>query len=243
AAPYPISVDVEGLAEQLASPEVQNLAARIRSLRGDRKLILRVDRVEPSKNILRGLIAYRSFLNAYPEYRSKVYFLALLVPSRTEVAEYRNYLRDITGLAGEINATLGENEWEPVRIMLGNHYGRAIAALSEYDVLMVNPLADGMNLVAKEGVVVNQRDGVLILSEQAGAAEELGDDALLVSPFDVYGMREALYQALNMPRAERHARAERLAAQVRANNIHDWFSRQMDDITADMGDGMVPAAD
>jgi len=243
AAPYPISVDVEGLAAQLASPEVQKLAAGIRALRGDRKLILRVDRVEPSKNILRGLIAYRSFLNAYPEYRSKVYFLALLVPSRTEVAEYRNYLRDITGLAGEINATLGENEWEPVRIMLGNHYGRAIAALSEYDVLVVNPLADGMNLVAKEGVVLNQRDGVLILSEQAGAAEELGDDALIVSPFDVYGMREALHQALNMPQEERHARAERLAAQVRANNIHAWFSRQMDDITADMAAVPPPGAD
>jgi trehalose 6-phosphate synthase len=234
AAPYPISVDVDGLEAQLATPEVQKLVAGIRGMRGQRQLILRVDRVEPSKNILRGLIAYRSFLNAYPEYRGKVYFLALLVPSRTEVAEYRNYLRDITGLAGEINATLGENEWEPVRIMLGNHYGRAIAALSEYDVLMVNPLADGMNLVAKEGVVLNGRDGVLILSEQAGAAEELGDDALIVSPFDVYGMREALYQALNMPRQERRERAARLAEQVRGNNIHRWFSRQMDDIAADM---------
>jgi trehalose 6-phosphate synthase len=225
---------VDGLEAQLATPEVQKLVAGIRGMRGQRQLILRVDRVEPSKNILRGLIAYRSFLNAYPEYRGKVYFLALLVPSRTEVAEYRNYLRDITGLAGEINATLGENEWEPVRIMLGNHYGRAIAALSEYDVLMVNPLADGMNLVAKEGVVLNGRDGVLILSEQAGAAEELGDDALIVSPFDVYGMREALYQALNMPRQERRERAARLAEQVRGNNIHRWFSRQMDDIAADM---------
>ncbi len=234
AAPYPISVDVEGVQRQLLSREGQEQVARIRAMRGDRRLILRVDRVEPSKNILRGLVAYRTFLNAYPEYRGKVYMLCLLVPSRSEVAEYRDYLRDITALVGEINATLSDGEWEPVRILLGNHYLRAIAALSECDVLMVNPLADGMNLVAKEGVVLNRRDGVLILSEEAGAAEELGAHALLVSPFDVYGTREAIHQALNMPQPERHARAVALAAQVRDNDIHDWFSRQMVDITADL---------
>lgn len=242
AAPYPISVDVAGLRTQLASATGRSWASRMRSLRGDRRLILRVDRVEPSKNILRGLIAYRSFLNAYPDYRGKVLLLCLLVPSRTEVVEYRDYLRDIMALAGEINATLGENEWEPVRILLGNNYLRALAALSEYDVLMVNPLADGMNLVAKEGVVLNQRDGVLILSEEAGAAEELGPHALLVSPFDVYGTREALHRALNMPRAERHQRAVALAAQVEANDIHGWFSRQIADITRDLdgADGVEP---
>jgi trehalose 6-phosphate synthase len=235
AAPYPISVDIEALQRQLESVEVREQVTRVRAMRGDHKLILRVDRVEPSKNILRGLVAYRTFLNAYPEYRGKVYLLCLLVPSRTEVAEYRDYLRDITALVGEINATLGDGEWEPVRVLLGNHYLRALAALSEYDVLMVNPLADGMNLVAKEGAVLNRRDGVLILSEEAGAAEELGEHALLVSPFDVYGTREAIHEALNMPQEERHARATALAAQVRANDIHDWFSRQMGDITQDIG--------
>src|SRR5262249_34862020 len=109
------------------------------------------------------------------------------------------------------------------------------AALSEYDVLMVNPLADGMNLVAKEGAVLNQRDGVLILSEEAGAAEELGEHALLVSPFDVYGTSEAIHRALNMAQEERHARAIGRAAQVRANDIHPWFSRQLSDITRDVG--------
>ncbi len=234
AAPYPISVDVAALRAQLDTPEGNTWLSRMRSLRGERRLILRVDRVEPSKNILRGLIAYRSFLNAYPEYRGKVALLCLLVPSRSEVAEYRDYLRDVMALSGEINATLGENEWEPVRILLGNNYLRALAALSEYDVLMVNPLADGMNLVAKEGVVLNRRDGVLILSEEAGAAEELGEHALLVSPFDVYGTREALHRALNMPRAERHVRAVALAAQVEEHDIHSWFSRQMTDIARDL---------
>lgn len=234
AAPYPISVDVDQLQRQLASPEVQEQVTRVRAMRGNRRLILRVDRVEPSKNVLRGLVAYRNFLNAYPEYRGKVYLLCLLVPSRTEVVEYRDYLRDITALVGEINATLGESEWEPVRVMLGNNYQRALAALSEYDVLLVNPLADGMNLVAKEGAILNRRDGVLILSEEAGAAEGFGEDPLLVSPFDVYGTREAIHQALNMPREERHARATRLAEQVRANDIHDWFTRQLADITREL---------
>lgn len=243
AQPYPISVDVAGLRAQVATPRVQQRMAALRSMRGTRQLILRVDRVEPSKNILRGLIAYRSFLNAYPEFVGKVYYLALLVPSRTEVTEYRNYLRDITGLAGEINATYGEEDWEPVRIMLGNNYERALAALSEYDVLFVNPLADGMNLVAKEGVVLNQRNGVLILSEQAGAAEELGDDALIVSPFDVYDMREALHRALTMDLAERQERAERLAAQVEQNTIHHWFSRQLADIADDMNLPLLAAAE
>jgi trehalose 6-phosphate synthase len=243
AAPYPISVDVEGLHRQLASLEVQTQVARVRAMRGNRRLILRVDRVEPSKNVLRGLVAYRSFLNAYPEYRGKVFMLFLLVPSRSEVAEYRDYLRDINSLVGEINATLGDGEWEPVRVLLGNHYLRALAALSEYDVLMVNPLADGMNLVAKEGAVLNGRDGVLILSEEAGAAEELGEHALLVSPFDVYGTREAIHQALNMPQEERHARAVGLAEQVRANDIHGWFSRQMADITRDVGQVLAPTPD
>jgi trehalose 6-phosphate synthase len=239
AAPYPISIDAAAVEEQLASPEAQEQIRRIRAIRGDGLLILRVDRVEPSKNILRGLIAFRNFLNAYPDFRGKVRLLALLVPSRGEVAEYRDYLRDIMALAGEINATLGGGEWEPVRVILGNHYLRALAALSECDVLMVNPLADGMNLVAKEGAVVNRRGGVLILSEEAGAAEELGEDALLVSPYDVYDTREAIGRALTMPREERAARAARLAAQVRANDIHAWFSRQLADIAGDLGTGVA----
>jgi trehalose 6-phosphate synthase len=234
AAPYPISVDVQDLRRNLASAEGQLQLARMRSFRGNRRLILRVDRVEPSKNILRGLLAYRNFLQSNAEYRGKVALLALLVPSRTEVVEYRDYLRDITGLAGEINATLGDSEWEPVRIILGNNYPRALAALSECDVLMVNPLADGMNLVAKEGAVLNDNEGVLILSEEAGAAEELGEHALLVSPFDVHGTSEALRRALTMPRDERHERAIRLAQQVEQHDIHRWFARQLHDVEADL---------
>lgn len=229
AAPYPISVDVTYLHERLQSDEVKAYIEQFERLYGHRKLVLRVDRVEPSKNILRGFIAFRNFLNIYPEYRGKVTMLALLVPSRTDIQEYRLYLRDIMALVGEINATLGESDWEPVRVLLGNNYDRAIAALSLYDVLMVNPLSDGMNLVVKEGVVLNRRDGVVILSDEAGAAEELGDAPLMVSPYDVLAAREAIFNALNMPAPERRERAQRLATQVQEHDIHHWFKRQIDD--------------
>lgn len=229
ARPYPISIDVAELRGILASEEGQGHLASLRTIARDRKLILRVDRVEPSKNVLRGMTAYRNFLNAYPQYRGKVVLLALLVPSRSEVREYKEYLRDIMAQIGEINATLGTSEWEPIRVILGNNYPRALAALSLYDVLLVNPLADGMNLVAKEGAVLNERDGVLILSEEAGAAEELGEAALTVSPFDALGQREALARALAMPPKERRERAEKLATQVIENDVHAWFGRQLDD--------------
>lgn len=233
ARPYPISVDAQALEARLDSPEVMSYIEQFRTSYGDRKMILRVDRVEPSKNILRGFTAFRNFLINYPEYRGKVEMLALLVPSRVEVVEYKTYLRDIMALVGELNATLGTSDWEPVRVQLGNNYDRAIAALSLYDVLIVNPLADGMNLVAKEGAVLNRCNGVLILSEEAGAAEEFGDAPLLVSPYDVYGTREAIYQALTMPMEERRTRAERLASQVRENDIFRWFGRQLDDALAE----------
>jgi trehalose 6-phosphate synthase len=215
------------------SAEVAEVLAKMQASYDGLRMILRVDRVEPSKNILRGLITYRNFLRRFPEYRGKVFMLALLVPSRTEVAEYKTYLRDIMALVGEINATMGASDWEPVHVVLGNNYDRAIAAFMMYDVLLVNPLADGMNLVAKEGAVLNRNDGVLILSDEAGAAEELGEYALLVSPYDVTSMREAMYQALNMPLEERRARAQKLAEQVQQHDIHRWFSRQIADIERD----------
>jgi trehalose 6-phosphate synthase len=233
AVPYPISIDVEELEQRLGTPEVQEALERLQVGYQDQRMILRVDRVEPSKNILRGLIAYRNLLRRYPEYHGKVVMLALLVPSRTEVVEYKTYLRDIMALVGELNATLGDSDWEPVHVILGDNYNRAVAAFSMYDVLLVNPLADGMNLVAKEGAVLNRNNGVLILSDEAGAAEELGDYALLVSPYDVSSTVQAIHHALSMPLEERQARAEGLAAHVRQNDIHRWFSRQIADAQRD----------
>jgi trehalose 6-phosphate synthase len=185
--------------------------------------------VEPSKNILRGLQAYRALLDDHPEHHGKVQMVMLLVPSRMEVDEYQNYLRDIMAEAGMINANFTNETWQPVSVILGNNYLRALAAMQIYDVLIVNPIADGMNLVAKEGALVNTRDGVLILSEHAGAFYELGDHAIVVSPFDVYSTAEALHQALTMPRDERETRAQALNAIVTKADVREWFANQLSD--------------
>jgi trehalose 6-phosphate synthase len=196
----------------------------------DRKLILRVDRVEPSKNILRGLEAFASLLERYPEYLGEVAMLALLVPSRLEVSEYQDYLREIMAMAGMINAKYSDSLWEPVRIIVGDNYNRALAAMQLFDVLLVNPIADGMNLVAKEGVLVNQRNGVLVLSEHAGAFYELGEQALSVSPFDVFGTAEALHHALTLDNDDRFERMNQLKSVVRNSDVNQWFNDQVADL-------------
>jgi trehalose 6-phosphate synthase len=155
--------------------------------------------------------------------------MALLVPSRMEVDEYQDYLQQIMAQAGMINAKFSEALWEPVRIVVGDNYHRAIGAMQIYDVLLVNPIADGMNLVAKEGVLVNQRNGVLLLSEHAGAFYELGDHALTVSSFDVYGTAQAMHQALTMPAGEREQRAATLRKIVEQADVRRWFYDQLDD--------------
>jgi len=226
---YPISVDTQKLLDLSEEPQTHLLKSQLLNFVSDRKVILRVDRIEPSKNILRGLEAYSTLLEMHPEHRGKVQMLALLVPSRMGVDEYQDYLRDIMSAAGMINARFSTPYWEPVRIMLGDNYVRAIAAMQFFDVLLVNPLADGMNLVAKEGVLVNQKDGALVLSEDAGAFYELGEHALTVSPFDVYGTADAIHKALTMPLEEKRRRAEALKEIVKKADIRSWFFDQVDD--------------
>jgi trehalose 6-phosphate synthase len=229
---YPISIDVEQVKELAEESETQLEKSQLISFVGDLDLILRVDRIEPSKNNLRGLQAYRSLLEKYPEHRGKVQMLALLVPSRMKVGVYQDYLRDIMAEAGLINAQFSDSFWEPVRIVLGDNYRRAIAAMQIYDLLLVNPIADGMNLVAKEGVVVNQKDGVLLLSEYAGAFYELGEHALTVSPFDVFGTAEMMHKALTMSASKRKKRADSLREIVTEADVRDWFNAQVEDALA-----------
>ncbi len=229
---YPISVDVERTQRLVEEPQTKLLKSQLISVIGDQRLILRVDRIEPSKNILRGLEAFATLLDSYPAYRGKVKMLALLVPSRLEVDEYQDYLRDIMAQAGLFNAQYSDPFWEPIRVIVGDHYHRAIAAMQLYDVLLVNPIADGMNLVAKEGVLVNEKDGSLILSEHAGAFYELHEDALVVSPFDVHGTAEAIHQALTMPPEERRLRAENLRSVVQNAGVQHWFDDQVRDALA-----------
>jgi len=224
---FPISIDVESLRELAGSPEVFEHESEILDIAGDRKLILRIDRIEPSKNIVRGFLAFEEMLELHPEHRGKVQFLALLVPSRLDVGEYRQYLDDLMSTAGRVNATYGDSEWEPVRLLVGDSYVRAVAAMQLYDVLLVNAIADGMNLIAKEGPILNRQDGVLILSERAGARQQLEPGALVVSPCDVYATAEALHQALVMPAEARQELAQRLRWLVEQEDIAAWLCAQL----------------
>jgi trehalose 6-phosphate synthase len=225
---FPISIDVAQLIEFAASPEVERHLQEIHEVVGDRQLILRIDRIEPSKNIVRGFLAYEQFLDLHPEHRGKVVFLAILVPSRMGLDEYTDYLDQLNATAGRVNATHGTSEWEPVRLLVGENYARAVAGLRKYDALLVNSIADGMNLVAKEGPVVNEHSGVLILSERTGAHQQLGPGSITVSPCDVYATAEAMHQALTMPLEEREKRAHRLRWIIETNDLYRWLYDQVD---------------
>jgi len=227
---FPISIDVGALRQVAESQEVADYLSEIQDDVGDRQLILRIDRIEPSKNIVRGFLAFEEMLELYPEHRGQVQFLVLLVPSRMDVDEYRDYLDELMAAAGRINATYGTSEWEPVRLLVGENRPRAVAILQLYDVLLVNSIADGMNLVAKEGPIVNQHDGVLILSEGAGAHEQLEPGATVISPCDVYATAEALHQALVMSPEERLERATRLRWLIEQEDITAWLCRQLETV-------------
>jgi trehalose 6-phosphate synthase len=227
---YPISIDAQALKEQAGSDPVKAAARRVARWTGDRKLILRVDRAELSKNILRGFLAYEALLRHRPSWRGEVTFLALLNPSREGIAEYRTYMRECRAVADRINAEYGRNGWQPVRVQVKDDFATVLAAYSRYDALLVNPVFDGMNLVAKEGPVMNERDGVLILSENAGAWDELGRQALSIDPFDLLATTEALERALTMPAEERARRAGALREIVLSNHLEDWVNRQVHDL-------------
>ena len=225
---FPISIDVEATRDESMSDEAHQYREQLMEIVGDRKVILRVDRTEPSKNIVRGFQAYDEMLESHPEHLGKVQFLAILVPSRLEVEEYQDYLSAVNSTVGLINAKYGTSEWEPVRVLVGDSYPRALAAMQIYDVLLVNPVADGMNLVAKEGPTVNQNSGVIVLSERAGANQQLGEHALVIAPIDVSATAEALHVALVMPEADRRHRAEKLKKTIEREDIHLWLCWQLD---------------
>ena len=228
---YPISIDIAAL--QRVKRALGTVRHRKHLLpRFGEQTIVRVDRAEPSKNIIRGFQAFDLLLERYPEYVGAVRFVAFLVPSRLDVEEYQQYLEEIVVLVQRINLKYGDAEWEPVKLYVGENYPRAVAAMQLYDVLLVNPIVDGMNLVAKEGPVVNERDGVLVLSEGAGASEELGEAALIVSPYDLVDMAEAMHQALGMGAKERKKRARELRARVQEHSVADWLYSQLLDFTS-----------
>lgn len=227
---FPISIDVKGLREFAGTSEVKTYRDQLLEWHGDYQIILRIDRIEPSKNIVRGFRAFEELLELHPEHRGKVKFLALLVPSRLGVSEYGDYLNEVMGLAGRVNARYGGNDWEPIRVIVEENYPRAVAGLQIYDVLLVNSIADGMNLIAKEGPIVNCQNGILVLSERTGAFQQLEPGVLEVAPLDVYGTAEALHQALTMSATERQSRAEQLRSLIEPHDIVDWLQEQLNTI-------------
>ena len=193
-------------------------------------LILRVDRADLSKNVLRGFSSFDLFLEQHPEFRERVTFIAQLMPSRTDVPEYAEYLERIEALVAVVNHRHGTPDWMPIQLKLRDDLEEAVAAYKHYDVLLVNAMFDGMNLVAKEGPMVNERDGVSILSENTGAHEELGEHALSVNPFDIQALADSIHAALTMAPAERGRRLRGLKEIVTARDPGDWIDEQLDDI-------------
>ncbi|GAC1580295.1 MAG: glycosyltransferase family 20 protein [Candidatus Dormibacteria bacterium] len=226
---YPISVDVDSLLAQADTEEVLAEEARLLSWRPE-KLILRVDRTDLSKNIVRGFLAYERMLEDHHELHGDVQFWAYLQPSRQDIDDYRAYLGSVLSVAARINRKFSRGGWTPIRVEVDDVMARARAGYRQFDVRLVNPIYDGMNLVAKEGVLCNRRNGVLVLSENAGSHEELGDFALSVNPFDIDETAEALYLGLMMDGPQKLARAEKIRETVRAADINRWIALQLQDL-------------
>jgi trehalose 6-phosphate synthase len=219
-------VDGRALQDRAAEPDVEANVAALKEQVGDRRLIVRIDRTELSKNIVRGLLAYREFLANHPEWHGRVVHLAFAYPSRHDLPEYREYTAAVQRCAKEIEDTYATEEWDPLILNVNDDYARSLAAYRLADVLLVNPIRDGMNLVAKEGPILSPRCA-LVLSREAGAAAELGENALLVNPYDISGTAAALHEALIMPEQERVERCARLRAAATALSPQQWFADQL----------------
>ncbi len=227
---YPIPTDAFELRRTLLTAPARAGADELGDLLSDeRQIIMRVDRLDPSKNVIRGFLAYETLLRRWPELRGRICFLAFLIPSRQSIPIYRKYERDVRALIRRINAAYGTDEWQPIVPFFDNNRPRALAAMRRYDVLLVNPIIDGMNLVAKEGPAVNERNGVLVLSRTAGAFQQLADVALPITPTDIDETATELYEALRMSSRERTQRAERARAIVEAETPVDWALAQLRD--------------
>jgi trehalose 6-phosphate synthase len=222
----PISVDAAEFDELAHSPAVLGAGRKLARHRPE-KLVLRVDRTDPSKNIVRGFRAFELYLDAHPEMHRGVGLVALLDPSRQEIPEYAEYVGAIQREARRVNDRFQQDGWMPIDLQISDNFPRAVAAYKDFDVLFVNAIFDGLNLVAKEAPLVNERDGVLILSENAGVHEELGDWVLSVNPFDVAGQADAIHRAIEMPVEERRDRIEAIRAWVREHDLASWTDLQL----------------
>jgi trehalose 6-phosphate synthase len=224
---HPMGVDADALRARAGDADVRAHIRTLGQAAGGRKLIVRVDRTELSKNIVRGLAAYRELLATRPQWRGRVMHLAFAYPSRSGVPEYRAYTERVRGLAREITEEFGTADWNPLILEVKDDYPRSLAACALADVLVVNPIRDGMNLIAQEGPVLSQRGCALVLSREAGAAATLATDALLINPFDITETADAMHQALAMTDAERQRRSTAIAATAAAFRPARWLGDQL----------------
>nr|WSY53919.1 trehalose-6-phosphate synthase [Streptomyces sp. NBC_00886] len=223
-----LGADADFLRKRSHEPDVEGSIAALREEIGaGRRAIVRVDRTELSKNIVRGLLSYRQLLDDHPELLERVVHVAFAYPSRQDLAVYRDYTAEVQRVADEINSRYGTAGWTPVVLHVKDDFARSLAAYRLADVALVNPIRDGMNLVAKEIPVLSDEGCVLVLSREAGAYEELGEDAITVNPYDVIGTAAALHEALTMPVEERAERTKRLAAAATALPPAQWFLEQL----------------
>jgi trehalose 6-phosphate synthase len=225
---HPLGVDAEELCARARAADVREHARKLAELAGGRQLIVRVDRTELSKNIVRGLAAYRELLATRPEWRGRVTHLAFAYPSRSDLPEYQAYTARVQRLAAEINAEFATPGWEPLILEVKDDYPRSLAACGLADVLLVNPVRDGMNLVAEEGPILSERGCALVLSREAGAAALVGETALLVNPYDVSATAGALHAGLVMPAAERQRRSAAIAGAAAARAPRRWLAEQVE---------------
>jgi trehalose 6-phosphate synthase len=223
-----LGVDASALETIAESDEGREAAAALEAVVGDRLLVVRTDRVEPSKNIVRGFLAYERLLETRPELRERVVFVAMLYMSRAGLSEYLAYGNEVEQTVSRVNERFATRDWAPIVLDLRDDFARSVAGLRRYDVLLVNPVRDGLNLVAKEGPLLNRRDGVLCLSPEAGAFDELGTAVERVHPFDIEQGARALGTALTMASGERAERAARLRALAAARTPANW----LDDLLA-----------
>jgi trehalose 6-phosphate synthase len=223
-----LGADADFLRERGHRPDVDARLATLREAVGDRKTIVRVDRTELSKNIVRGLLAYRHLLRTRPEWLGRVVHIAFAYPSRHDLPEYREYTAAVQRTAQEISDEFGTPDWQPLILHVQDDFPRSLAAYRMADVALVNPIRDGMNLVAKEIPVLSDEGCALVLSREAGAAAELAEDAVMVNPYDVIQTAEALHHALTMPPGERAERCKRLAAAATALPPQRWFLDQLE---------------
>jgi trehalose 6-phosphate synthase len=228
---YPISISVSEERRLVRSAAGKRAAQQIQPLLGE-QTIMRVDRIEPTKNIVQGFQAYKQLLEQHPELQKNVRFLAFLVPSRQSIPLYRRYSKDVQAAIDDINQQFSRDGWTPISTFVQNDRTQALAALQFYDALLVNPLIDGMNLVAKEGPIVNRRNGVLVLSRTSGAFQQLEPACLPISPADTRETAEALFQALTLSSEERRTKADLARQEVEHNDLQAWIAQQVHDINA-----------